>query len=92
MDKRTILESLYKVRSGELSPEEMLLQLKLQPFEDLGFAKIDTHRALRQGMARGAGYVFATSNCVYTGMSLARYALMQDIWWREGIYPGPEAR
>ncbi|MBQ5973109.1 MAG: hypothetical protein IJL69_02820 [Oscillospiraceae bacterium] len=52
----------------------------------------DVRRALRQGMARGAGYVFATSNCVYTGMSLARYALMQDIWWREGIYPGPEAR
>ena len=50
MDKRTILESLYKVRSGELSPEDMLLQLKLQPFEDLGFAKIDNHRAFRQGM------------------------------------------
>ena len=49
MDKRKILESLYKVRSGELSPEDMLVQLKMQPFEDLGFAKIDTHRAFRQG-------------------------------------------
>ena len=50
MDKRTILEALYRVKSGELSPEDMLVQLKLQPFEDLGFAKIDNHRALRQGM------------------------------------------
>ena len=49
MDKRAILDALYRVQSGELSPEEMLVQLKLQPFEDLGYAKIDTHRAFRQG-------------------------------------------
>ena len=42
--------------------------------------------ALRHGMP-GGGYVFATSNCVYTGLPLARYELMLDVWRREGIYP-----
>jgi uroporphyrinogen decarboxylase len=42
--------------------------------------------ALRNGMP-GGGYVFSTSNCVYTGMSLSRYQMMMDIWRREGAYP-----
>ncbi len=49
---------LSRVASGELSVEEAKLQLKLQPFEDLGFAKIDHHRKVRQGIAEviyGAG-------------------------------------
>jgi len=41
--------------------------------------------ALRHGMP-GGGYIFSTSNCVYTGMSLARYELMLDVWRREGNY------
>ncbi len=49
MDKNAILNALYQVKQGELSPEEMLNKLRLQPFEDLGYAKIDHHRALRQG-------------------------------------------
>lgn len=44
-------EILEKVRSEELTPDEAALQLKLEPFEDMGFAKIDHHRALRQGSA-----------------------------------------
>ena len=45
---KTLLE---KVASGEITPEEAELKLKMKPFEDLGFAKPDTHRALRQGTA-----------------------------------------
>jgi uroporphyrinogen decarboxylase len=41
--------------------------------------------ALKHGMP-GGGYIFSTSNCVYTGMRLARYELILDIWRREGIY------
>ena len=41
--------------------------------------------ALRHGMPEG-GYIFSTSNCVYTGMRLARYELMLDVWRREGNY------
>jgi uroporphyrinogen decarboxylase len=40
---------------------------------------------LRHGMP-GGGYIFSTSNCVYTGMKLARYELMLDIWRKEGNY------
>jgi len=41
--------------------------------------------ALRHGMP-GGGYIFSTSNCIYTGMRLSRYELMLDIWRREGNY------
>ena len=42
---------LEQLRAGELSVDQALLKLKLAPFEDLGFAKVDHHRALRQGAA-----------------------------------------
>lgn len=41
--------------------------------------------ALKNGMP-GYGYIFSTSNCVYTGMPLERYELMMDIWRAEGNY------
>lgn len=44
--------------------------------------------ALSHGMP-GGGYIFSTSNCIYTGMRLARYELMLDVWRREGNYPQP---
>lgn len=47
----------------------------------------DVRRSLRQGMARGAGYIFSTSNCAYTGLPLERYERMNRIWYEEGIYP-----
>lgn len=43
--------------------------------------------ALKHGMP-GGGYIFSTSNCVYTGMRLSRYELMLDVWRKEGNYPG----
>jgi pyridinium-3,5-biscarboxylic acid mononucleotide synthase len=43
-------ELLEQIRSGQTSPDDALEQLKGLPFEDLGFAKIDHHRALRAGM------------------------------------------
>ena len=46
-DAREILE---KVASGEMTPEEAELQLRMKPFVDLGFAKPDFHRGLRQGV------------------------------------------
>jgi uroporphyrinogen decarboxylase len=41
--------------------------------------------ALKHGMP-GGGYIFSTSNCVYTGMRLNRYELIRNIWKTEGIY------
>ena len=49
---------LENVREGQVSVEEALLQLKLEPFADIGYAKVDLHRKLRQGAAEviyGAG-------------------------------------
>ena len=44
-----------------------------------------TRYALRSGMP-GGGYIFSTSNCVYTGMPLANYDIMLDVWRKEGNY------
>ncbi len=41
--------------------------------------------SLRHGMP-GGGYIFSTSNCVYTGMPLASYETMLDVWRQEGNY------
>lgn len=46
METREILERLKK---GELSLEEAEGALRRQPFEDLGYAKLDTHRKIRSG-------------------------------------------
>lgn len=44
-------ELLHRVRSGEMEPELALDSLRSLPFSDLGFAKVDHHRELRQGFA-----------------------------------------
>lgn len=49
---------LQGVKEGALSVEEAMLQLKLSPFEDIGYAKVDLHRRARQGTGEviyGAG-------------------------------------
>ena len=51
MSQKDIMHILERVSSGELSPSEAALELKMEPFQDLGFAKIDHHRELRQGIA-----------------------------------------
>ncbi len=49
MTPQQVLELLEKVREGKITPEQGLDRLKNLPFEDLGFARVDHHRALRQG-------------------------------------------
>mgnify|MGYP004627276577 FL=1 len=44
-----IREVLLGVRQGTVSIDQALLTLKQKPFEDLGYAKVDLHRKLRQG-------------------------------------------
>ena len=44
-------ELLEKVRRGRLSVPRALTRLRHLPFEDIGFAKIDHHRGVRQGFA-----------------------------------------
>jgi NCAIR mutase (PurE)-related protein len=49
MDKKKIEALLRSVKSGSLSVDDAMAQLKALPYDDLGFAKIDTHRNLRRG-------------------------------------------
>lgn len=58
MNRKNTELLLRQVQSGALSIEDALVKLKSEPFEDLGFAKVDHHRALRQSAAEvvyGAG-------------------------------------
>ena len=47
--KTEVKSILEGVRDGTVSVEDALKKLKIAPYEELGFAKIDTHRAVRQG-------------------------------------------
>jgi pyridinium-3,5-biscarboxylic acid mononucleotide synthase len=49
MDRDKIRELLEKVRSGGIAVDEAMLALRTLPYEDMGFAMTDSHRALRTG-------------------------------------------
>jgi pyridinium-3,5-biscarboxylic acid mononucleotide synthase len=49
MDSERLTKLLEQVRRGQVSLPQAVARLRHLPFEDLGFAKIDHHRALRQG-------------------------------------------
>jgi NCAIR mutase (PurE)-related protein len=50
LNAESIRKLFEQVRHGGLSPDEAVKRLRHLPFEDLGFAKVDHHRALRAGM------------------------------------------
>jgi NCAIR mutase (PurE)-related protein len=58
MDPESLKSLLESVRAGQVSPEDAASRLATLPYEDLGFAKVDHHRALRRGFPEavfGAG-------------------------------------
>jgi len=50
MNSQALRKLFDQVRKKQLSPDEAVNRVRHLPFEDLGFAKLDHHRALRQGM------------------------------------------
>lgn len=48
---RDIKNILEGVKSGTVSVEDAALELKMKPFEDIGYANVDLHRKVRQGAA-----------------------------------------
>lgn len=50
MDRDQIEQLLRAIAAGTTSPEEGMQRLRFMPYEDIGFARIDHHRALRQGI------------------------------------------
>lgn len=58
MTKQELTKILNGVKDGSMSVEQAAAEIKLEPFRDIGYAKIDTQRELRQGIAEvifGAG-------------------------------------
>jgi NCAIR mutase (PurE)-related protein len=71
MDAEALTQLLEGVRNKKLSIEKALAKLRHLPFEDLGFAKVDHHRALRQGLPEvimGEGKDSATIAAIATAM------------------------
>ena len=50
MNLESIRKLFQEVRAGKRSPDDAVERLRHLPFEDLGFAKVDHHRAIRAGM------------------------------------------
>jgi pyridinium-3,5-biscarboxylic acid mononucleotide synthase len=50
MDEHGLQRLLAEVQSGACTPDEAVRRLRRLPFADLGFAKVDHHRTLRQGL------------------------------------------
>jgi len=51
MDEMAVRGLVEGIRSGAVSADDAVAQLRRLPFADLGFARVDHHRQLRQGMA-----------------------------------------
>lgn len=49
MDEARLLELLQRIKSNDISVQAALQEMKKSPYDDLGFAKVDMHRHLRQG-------------------------------------------
>ena len=50
MNREQLETLLTQIASGTVTPQEGIEQLRFMPYEDLGFARIDHHRSLRQGV------------------------------------------
>lgn len=51
MEEREMRDLLASVAAGTTSPDEAALRLKTAPYTDMGYAKVDNHRGIRQGAA-----------------------------------------
>ena len=74
MDRQRIETLLNEVREGRTPVNEALDRLRDLPFEDLGFAKLDHHRALRTGMPEvifAAGKTAAQVATIFARMAQA---------------------
>jgi len=53
VDREAVRKLLADLAAGRIDVDTALNHLRRLPYEDLGFAKIDHHRAVRTGAARG---------------------------------------
>ena len=93
METKEILE---KVQQGEISIQEAESLLRRQPFEDLGYAKLDSHRKLRSGFAevvfcqgKADQHLLSIFERIYTseGEVLGTRASLQQAEMIQSCYP-----
>lgn len=75
MDQKQLIELLRAYKEGSATEEDVMLKIREEPYQDLGFAKVDTHRGVRQGVAEviyGAG---KTADQIYS---------IADAAWKSG--------
>lgn len=75
MDKVAILKLLDAVAKGQLAPEAALSPLAELPFSDLGFARVDHHRALRTGVPE---VIYAPGKTPEQVVAIARDLIARD--------------
>jgi pyridinium-3,5-biscarboxylic acid mononucleotide synthase len=106
MNPKQVLDLLEKVRSGTVSPEQGVERLKHLPFEDLGFARVDHHRTLRQGFPEvifGSGktpqqvaaivksLLKQKSNILVTRTDLKAYSKVRQVAAKAQFHPNAKA-
>ncbi len=69
MDQEQLRSLFEQVRSGSIEIEAAMSRMRHMPFEDLGFAKVDHHRALRHGMPE---VIFAQGKTAPQVVAIAR--------------------
>src|SRR5437868_15363148 len=72
MNPAALRKLLADVRARRLTPDDALARLRHMPFEDLGFAKLDHHRALRAGIPEvvlGSGKSPAQVAQIFAGLA-----------------------
>ena len=72
MNAESIRKLFEEVRKGKISPDEAVNRLRHLPFEDIGFAKVDHHRALRAGMPEiilGEGKTLAQAAGIFASLA-----------------------
>jgi NCAIR mutase (PurE)-related protein len=72
MDRSRIVRWLTELRQGKLTVESVVKHLRHLPYEDLGFARMDNHRAIRQGFPE---VIFCEGKTVPQAAMIARRSL-----------------
>jgi NCAIR mutase (PurE)-related protein len=72
MNREELLKLLRQVRTKRLTPEHAAEQLRHLPYEDLGFARMDNHRAIRQGFPE---VIFCEGKTISQASTIARRSL-----------------
>jgi NCAIR mutase (PurE)-related protein len=105
MNIRKLEDLLKRVKSGEMTLDEAIMQLKSLPFEDLGFTRIDHHRSLRKGFpeviwgeGKTSGQILSImkqlkkkgQNILITRLERKKAEAVQKVFLKSRYYPKPK--